>query len=157
MNPLPRPLVTSLNPEKKPKSLNWSRGPCNPTPLLPAHLTFHHPQLHSLPSCHTGAPQPARHMPAAGPLHLLFLPRTLHGCAVLSHSVVSDSLPARLLCQWGFFRWDFWSGLPCPPPGDLPNPGIEPRSLALQVDSSPSGLLVSWGLYWSVTLAEWLK
>ena len=29
-------------------------------------------------------------------------------------------------------------GLPCPPPGDLPNPGIEPRSPALQVDPSPS-------------------
>ena len=29
-------------------------------------------------------------------------------------------------------------GLPCPPPGNLPNPGIEPRSLALQVDSLPS-------------------
>ena len=31
-----------------------------------------------------------------------------------------------------------WSGLPCPPPGDLPNPGIEPRSPALQADSLPS-------------------
>ena len=30
------------------------------------------------------------------------------------------------------------SGLPCPPPGDLPNPGIEPGSPALQVDSLPS-------------------
>ena len=28
--------------------------------------------------------------------------------------------------------------LPCPPPGDLPNPGIEPRSPALQVDSLPA-------------------
>ena len=30
------------------------------------------------------------------------------------------------------------SGLPCPPPGDLPNAGIEPRSPALQADSLPS-------------------
>ena len=65
-------------------------------------------------------------------------------CAVLSHSVVSDSLgpqelwPARLLCPWGFSRQEYWSGLPCPPPGDLLNPGIEPRSPALQVDSLPS-------------------
>ena len=29
----------------------------------------------------------------------------------------------------GFFRQEYCSGLPCPPPGDLPNPGIEPRSL----------------------------
>ena len=31
-----------------------------------------------------------------------------------------------------------WSGLPCPPPGDFLNPGIEPRSPALQADSLPS-------------------
>jgi len=29
----------------------------------------------------------------------------------------------------GFSRQEYWSGLPCPPPGDLPSPGIEPRSL----------------------------
>ena len=31
----------------------------------------------------------------------------------------------------GFSRQEYWSGLPCPSPGDLPNPGIEPRSPAL--------------------------
>ena len=62
---------------------------------------------------------------------------------VLSCSVVSDSLqphelqPTRLLCPWGFSRQEYWGGLPCPPPGDLPNPGIKPRSPALQVDSLP--------------------
>ena len=35
-----------------------------------------------------------------------------------------------------FSRQDYWSGLPCPPPpADLPNPGTEPRSPALQADS----------------------
>jgi len=29
----------------------------------------------------------------------------------------------------GFSRQEYWSGLPCPPPGDLPNPGIGPVSL----------------------------
>ena len=29
----------------------------------------------------------------------------------------------------GFSRQEFWSGLPCPPPGDLPDPGMEPSSL----------------------------
>ena len=29
----------------------------------------------------------------------------------------------------GFSRQEYWSGLPCPPPGDLPNAGIEPASL----------------------------
>ena len=31
----------------------------------------------------------------------------------------------------GFSRQEYWSGLPCPPPGNLPNPGIEPPSLYL--------------------------
>ena len=44
----------------------------------------------------------------------------------------------RLLCSWGFSRQEYWSGLPCPPPVDLPNPGIEPRSPSLQADSLPS-------------------
>ena len=35
----------------------------------------------------------------------------------------------------GIFRQEYWSGLPFPSPGDLPNPGIEPGSPALQVDS----------------------
>ena len=37
----------------------------------------------------------------------------------------------------GFSRQEYWSGLPCPPPGDLPNPGIKPASPALNVDSLP--------------------
>ena len=36
-----------------------------------------------------------------------------------------------------FSRQEHWSGLPFPPPGDLPNPGIKPESPALQVDSLP--------------------
>ena len=38
----------------------------------------------------------------------------------------------------GFSRPEYWSGEPFPSPGDLPNPGIEPRSPALQVDSLPA-------------------
>ena len=34
----------------------------------------------------------------------------------------------------GFARQGYWSGLPFPPPGDLPNPGIKPASLALQAN-----------------------
>ena len=34
-----------------------------------------------------------------------------------------------------FSRQEYWSGSPCPPPGDLPNPGNKPRSPTLQVDS----------------------
>ena len=60
---------------------------------------------------------------------------------MFSRSVVSDSLrphrlwPTRLLDPWGFSRQEYCSRSPCPPPGDLPNPGIEPRSPAFQMDS----------------------
>ena len=37
-----------------------------------------------------------------------------------------------------FSRQDYWSGLPFPSPGDLPNPGIKPGSPELQADSLPS-------------------
>ena len=41
----------------------------------------------------------------------------------------------------GFSRKEYWSGLPCPSPGDLPNPGVKPASPAcpaLQADSLPT-------------------
>ena len=37
----------------------------------------------------------------------------------------------------GFCRQEYWGGFPCPPPGDLPNLGIEPQSPAWQADSLP--------------------
>ena len=40
----------------------------------------------------------------------------------------------------GFSRQEYWSGLLFPSPGDLPNPGIEPGSPALQADSLPTEL-----------------
>ena len=52
---------------------------------------------------------------------------SLGHCTVLSGSVVSDSLqphglqPTRLLCLWGFSRQEYWSELPFPSPGNLPN------------------------------------
>ena len=40
----------------------------------------------------------------------------------------------------GFSRQEYWSGLPCPPPGDRPNPGLEAGSPALQaLPSEPPG------------------
>ena len=39
----------------------------------------------------------------------------------------------------GFSRQEYWSGLPFPSPGYLPDPGTEPRSLSLQADTLPSG------------------
>ena len=46
--------------------------------------------------------------------------------------------PAGLLCPWGFSRQEYWSGSPCPPPGDILIPGIVPRSPALQTNFLPS-------------------
>ena len=61
-------------------------------------------------------------------------------CAVLSPSVVLDFLqtPWTVGHQAPLSRQEYLSGLPGPPPGDLPNRGIKPRSPALQVDSLPS-------------------
>ena len=52
-------------------------------------------------------------------------------------SVVSDSFATpwaeahQVPLSMGFTRQKYWSGLPFPSPGDLPNPGIEPTSLGL--------------------------
>ena len=46
----------------------------------------------------------------------------------------------QALLSMRFSRQGFWSGLPFPSPGDLPNPGIEPRSPALQADPLPTEL-----------------
>ena len=43
--------------------------------------------------------------------------------------------PLGLAPSLGFSRQEHWSGLPCPSPGDLPDPGIKPWSPALQADS----------------------
>ena len=62
-------------------------------------------------------------------------------CAVPSGSVVSNSfatpwtISRHAPLSMGLSRQEYWSGLPCPLPGDFPNPGIEPRSPALQGDS----------------------
>ena len=42
------------------------------------------------------------------------------------------------LSDWTELNWEYWSGLPCPPPGDLPNPGIKLGSPVLEANSLPS-------------------
>ena len=63
----------------------------------------------------------------------------------VSHSVVPNSLRPWTAAHQAplpmrFSRQGYWSGLPFPSSGDLPNTGIEPRSLALQADSLPTEL-----------------
>ena len=55
----------------------------------------------------------------------------------------------------GFSRQEYWSGLPFPSPGDLPNPGIEPGSPTLEADaltSEPPGKLISSILLYKCTM-----
>ena len=63
-------------------------------------------------------------------------------CAYLLSHVLLFVIPGTVASQatlfMGFSRQEYWSGLPCPPPGDLPNPEIEPRSTTFQADSLPS-------------------
>ena len=64
------------------------------------------------------------------------------GSESVSLSVQSDSetlwtLTHQALPSMGFSKYEYCRGLPCPSPEDLPNPGIKPRSPALQADSLP--------------------
>ena len=59
----------------------------------------------------------------------------------LSHvptRVIPQTVARQAPLSVGVSRQEHWSGLPFPYPEDLPNPGIEPRSPALQADSLPS-------------------
>ena len=77
------------------------------------------------------------------PAHGLMLGTTYYQYVLLlivycvSCSTISDSqtLAHQSSLSMGFSRQEYWSGLPCPPPGNLPNPGVESRSPALQADS----------------------
>ena len=63
--------------------------------------------------------------------------KSLQPCPTLCNPV--DCSPPGF-SVYGFSRQEYWSGLPCPPPGDLLDTGIEtasPAALALQADSSP--------------------
>ena len=63
--------------------------------------------------------------------------QSLQLCPTLCDSM--DCSPPSPL-SLGFSRQEYWSGVPCPPPGDPPNAGIEPASpafFALQADSLP--------------------
>ena len=68
------------------------------------------------------------------------LRRSVHCCLV---TVMSSSslIPWTVVCQaslsMGFHRQEYWSGLPFPSPGDLPDPGTESLSPVLQVNYLP--------------------
>ena len=62
--------------------------------------------------------------------------KSLQSCPALCDPM--DYIACQSPQSMGFSRQEYWSRLPCPPSGDLPNPGIEPRFPAVQVDSLPS-------------------
>ena len=67
----------------------------------------------------------------------------LHSSKVIYPFRLSSSFPIWVFCIFldhapltmGFSRQEYWNGLPFPSPGDLPNPGIEPGSPALQAEA----------------------
>ena len=66
------------------------------------------------------------------------------GGGLVTKSCLTLATPRTVACQdplsMGFSRQEYWSGLPFPSPGDLPNLGTEPGSFALQADSLPTEL-----------------
>ena len=95
--------------------------------------------------------QPHGHSPSGSSVHGISQAGTLEWAAIpfsniiyvfVCLSVVYDSLRPRTVAHqapqsMGFSRQQYWSGLPCPPPRNLPNPGIKLGSPALQADSFP--------------------
>ena len=63
----------------------------------------------------------------------------MHTGGLVTKSCPTLMIPWTVSCQaplsMGFSRQEYWNGLPFPPPGALPDPGIKPRSPALQADS----------------------
>ena len=80
---------------------------------------------------------------AAGPPSTLFIAGQ-YGVCVLSHFspvrlfVILWTAAHQAPLSMGFSRPEYWSGLPYPPPRDLPNQGIKPQSPTLQADSLPA-------------------
>ena len=111
-------------------------------PLLPSGVHSFCKSLHPTPSCpfQGNSPKEVQIGDAKG----METPRLRHHqrpSCVLSHSafvllfVIPWPVAHQAPLSMGFSRQEYWSGLPFPPLGDLPDPGIEPMSPALQVDS----------------------
>ena len=71
--------------------------------------------------------------------------KSLQSCLTLGDPM--DCSPPQTPLSMGFSRQEYWSGLPCPSPGDLPDLGIESGSPALQagsLSSEPLGNRFAW-------------
>ena len=125
------------------KQESWSELPCpspgdlpdpgikpgSPPSLIPS-SEFQYYFISPLVSCHLFSNNLCTHSPC----------RRWWWCG---HPIVSDSVTPWTVAHQAPLSMEFstqesWSVLSCPPPGDLPNPGIEPCSTAMQGDSLPS-------------------
>ena len=73
-----------------------------------------------------------------------FMPRATRRC-VRTCQVMSDSLQSQDPLSMGFPRQEYWGGLPCLPPGDLPNPGMV---LGFKQEN-----LMNWSAFWKGLLS----
>ena len=68
------------------------------------------------------------------------------GGGLVAKSCPTLATPGSVACQaplsTGFSRQEYWSGLPFPSPGDLPSPGIEPRSPVLSTGHTKHSFLI---------------
>ena len=99
-------------------------------------------------------------MPSKGNLIMCLMTSCYHVC-MLSHFshvqlfVIPWTIVHQAPLSMGFSKQEHWSGLPCPPPGDLPGPWIEPMSPAspaLQADSLPLRHQGSPSCYYLITI-----
>ena len=74
-------------------------------------------------------------MPGDGSRHRIINHESIRVHALVAQSRLTVAHQASL--SMGFSRQEYWSGLLFPSPKDIPNPGIEPWSPALQADSLP--------------------
>ena len=84
--------------------------------------------------------------------YISVLPSDLHACTLSHFSRVQLfatlwTIAHQTPLSMGFSGQEEWSGLPCPPPGDLPNLGIEPSSLASVVLITHYGMQVGVSLF----------
>ena len=121
-----------------PHGLQHTRSRCpSPSPGLPKFMSMQSvmPSSHLILWCHL-LYHLFSHFPV-GEYSRCFLTC----CCSVTKSCLIVASPWTVTCQiplsMGFLRKECWSGLPFLPPGDLPNPGIEPTSPALQADSLP--------------------
>ena len=107
-------------------------SPCLPCKHSPSHLPHWKP--HHQPLWRKSFEQPTN------PSRVFSAPVSPCVCAVTS--IVSDSATPLSM---GFSMQEYWSGLPCPPAGDLPDPGIQPASLCILFWQTGSLPLASHG------------